>query len=77
MTLHGAAADYLEGRLSAEEERAFLTHLVDCQTCEAALADEIQLCEREESYRARARADLEPPAPSTGRGPAGPRRRRT
>jgi hypothetical protein len=46
---HGRAADYLDGSLTPDEEKAFLDHLADCSICDAALADEIQLRDHEES----------------------------
>jgi hypothetical protein len=48
MTVHGRAADYLDGHLTEGEESAFIEHVLDCAACEAALADELQLRDREE-----------------------------
>jgi anti-sigma factor RsiW len=54
MTVHGRTADYLDGKLTEEEESAFIQHLPDCAACEAALADELQLRDREEVLGERA-----------------------
>lgn len=54
MTVHGRTADYLDGKLTEEEESAFIMHLLDCGACGAALADELQLRDREEVLGERA-----------------------
>jgi len=48
VTLHGCAAEYLEGALGPGEEAAFLDHLIRCAVCQAALADDLQLRDREQ-----------------------------
>lgn len=53
MTAHGRAAEYLEGALGSDEEAAFLGHLIGCAACQAALADDLQLRDREARVRER------------------------
>jgi hypothetical protein len=47
MSAHGRASEYLDGVLNANEEVAFLDHLVECTECQAVLHDEVQLRDRE------------------------------
>ena len=47
MTVHGRAADYLDGTLAPAEEQAFVEHAADCAECEADLHAEVQLRDRE------------------------------
>jgi tetratricopeptide (TPR) repeat protein len=54
MTVHGRAADYLQGTLSSADETAFLDHVINCAACQAALADDLQLRDREDVARAQA-----------------------
>ena len=53
MTVHGRAAEYLEGTLGPDAEAAFLDHLTRCAACQAALTDDLQLRDREALDRAR------------------------
>jgi hypothetical protein len=56
MTVHGRAADYLDGALAPADEAAFLEHAAGCATCEADLHAEVQLRDREASLIQSARA---------------------
>jgi hypothetical protein len=48
MSHHDRAASYLEGALTPAQERNFIDHLADCEICQAALSDEMQLRDHEE-----------------------------
>ena len=56
MSMHGRAAEYLDGSLGRAGEAAFLEHTADCAICQAALTDELQLRDHEEIMRAARRA---------------------
>ena len=70
---HSRAFEYLDGTLGANEESAFLDHLAGCKSCQAALIDHLQLCDRE-TFSGR-RPDAEPRHLPIGT-PATSRRRR-
>lgn len=56
MTVHGLAAEYLEGTLGPNDEAAFLAHVTGCRACQATLIDDLQLRDQEELTRERADA---------------------
>ena len=51
LRVHGRGDEYLEGTLDADEEAAFLDHLVGCAVCQAELTDDLQLRDREDLTR--------------------------
>jgi cellulose synthase operon protein C len=55
---HGRAAEYLEGLLASQEERAFLEHLPECRECQEALEQGMLLREVEARVRSQGAAVL-------------------